>query len=56
MNQGARCVRYMEKSGGQKSRATVPLSQGYVLKVGRLHMYVMDFVRVIKCGNFGRGG
>jgi hypothetical protein len=28
MNQGPRYVRLMEKSRGQKSRATVPLRQG----------------------------
>ncbi len=34
MNQGPRCVRLMEKSGGRKSRATVPLSMWIKLAYG----------------------
>jgi hypothetical protein len=52
MNQGPRYVRLMEKSRGQKSRATVPLStlNGQSIKVSSFLLTKIFFVYIRQAG------
>jgi hypothetical protein len=46
MNQGPRCVRLMEESGGRKSRATVPLNPTFARIVCLILANVSDYIYI----------